>query len=233
MTKDDLSFGGIYLLVKDNTVVYVGKSDSNIYNRVRSHKELKQFDYAIAYKINSLSDIAILEVVFINILLPELNICSKSADDMSIKVNIPKKLIEDIVLFNILPTGPIEITRVSSSIPEQITAMIISNSSELHDVRKTMLSASEYGNFSIFQKTIGAWIDYDRMKKSGVKITMANIASNHGSSVSEKGISRVARVAKKIGPDELEKAMRNGYYQAENGIKLNSIISLHDYIYNK
>ena len=55
MTKDDLSFGGIYLLVKDNTVVYVGKSDSNIYNRVRSHKELKQFDYAIAYKINSLS----------------------------------------------------------------------------------------------------------------------------------------------------------------------------------
>ena len=111
--------------------------------------------------------------------------------------------------------------------------MIISNSSELHDVRKTMLSASEYGNFSIFQKTIGAWIDYDRMKKSGVKITMANIASNHGSSVSEKGISRVARVAKKIGPDELEKAMRNGYYQAENGIKLNSIISLHDYIYNQ
>lgn len=58
---------GIYYLLNDDKIVYIGKSLSNMKTRVNMHikDEIKEFDSVIYHKIENISDINILEVAMI------------------------------------------------------------------------------------------------------------------------------------------------------------------------
>ena len=65
------SVTGIYFLVKDGKIVYVGQS-TNIFARVGTHKTDKDFDKAIYFECPS-TELDDLEYELINILQPEYN----------------------------------------------------------------------------------------------------------------------------------------------------------------
>ncbi len=56
---------GIYMLYKDDSVVYVGKSLKSVYDRVIKHSTYMSFDKAIFYDIENIADINIREIVLI------------------------------------------------------------------------------------------------------------------------------------------------------------------------
>ena len=65
------SVTGIYFLVKDGKIVYVGQS-TNVFARVGTHKTDKDFDKAVYFECSS-TELDDLEYELINILQPQYN----------------------------------------------------------------------------------------------------------------------------------------------------------------
>ena len=64
---------GIYMLLLEEEIVYVGKSLKDIKSRVRTHYKHKEFDTIKLYTIENDADISIAEVVLIASLYPIYN----------------------------------------------------------------------------------------------------------------------------------------------------------------
>ncbi len=63
---------GIYLLYKDNHIIYIGKSN-NIHNRIQQHKKDKEFDLVKSIIFKDISNIDLYEPYLINKYKPILN----------------------------------------------------------------------------------------------------------------------------------------------------------------
>ena len=69
---------GVYFLMKNNNVVYVGKSERCINNRVIKHKKNKDFDDVYFISITPcFANIDIAEYVYINVFNPKYNVIDK------------------------------------------------------------------------------------------------------------------------------------------------------------
>ena len=69
---------GVYFLMKNNNVVYVGKSQRCINNRVINHKKNKDFDDVYFISITPcFANIDIAEYVYINVFNPKYNVIDK------------------------------------------------------------------------------------------------------------------------------------------------------------
>ena len=79
---------GIYILYKEDKIVYVGKSSVNIEGRVKHHTMSKDFDKAELYNIPNMSDVNIIELYMIAKFKPILNVDSKESDDLTIELDI-------------------------------------------------------------------------------------------------------------------------------------------------
>jgi len=64
---------GIYFLFKENIVVYVGKSNYSIEQRLLTHKNNKKYDYAKYIQIDRTVDLNDAEYVYINLFNPFYN----------------------------------------------------------------------------------------------------------------------------------------------------------------
>lgn len=83
-------------LDKNNNILYIGKTSRSLLNRLKGHNHLPDKCYKninkIEYKeINNLSDLALLEIYYINTYLPQYNIDSKGTKPLSIKLIDPYK----------------------------------------------------------------------------------------------------------------------------------------------
>jgi len=77
---DYLKRTGIYFLFKDDVVVYVGKSNYSIQQRLFTHKLNKKFDYAKYIQVNRMVDLNNAEYVYINLFNPFYNKTLKNND---------------------------------------------------------------------------------------------------------------------------------------------------------
>lgn len=86
----------VYKYVCDNEIVYIGKSDYSLMNRICSHKEEPKFrpyikKSAIYYaEVMNPAMSTILETYLINKYKPELNISMKYAEELGIEIPEPK-----------------------------------------------------------------------------------------------------------------------------------------------
>ena len=87
---------GIYKYVYDGEIIYIGKSDNSILNRVKSHKNEEKFkpylDKAVVYYIEckNPAHTQILETYLINKYKPCLNASFKYEDDLDIDIQEPE-----------------------------------------------------------------------------------------------------------------------------------------------
>ncbi len=77
---------GLYFLFQDDVIVYVGKSITNITNRLNTHTTDKKFNYIEIYSMTNESDIAIMEMYFIVKHKPIYNKESQSIDITTIVI---------------------------------------------------------------------------------------------------------------------------------------------------
>ncbi len=86
---------GIYLLKQNNSVVYVGKSSNDVYNRIKTHykDEEKKFDSVSIYQIKNKSDISIAEIILITNLKPKYNKDCIFDSEPTISIDVVKKII--------------------------------------------------------------------------------------------------------------------------------------------
>ncbi len=77
---------GLYFLLQDNLIVYVGKSVVNITNRLNQHTLNKTFNTVEIYTMENESDIAIMEIYFITKYKPKYNIESQNTDKPTIAI---------------------------------------------------------------------------------------------------------------------------------------------------
>ena len=78
---------GIYFLFKDDVVVYVGKSNYSVRQRLLTHKLDKKFDYAKYISISRTVDLNNAEYVYINLLNPFYNKTLKNNDYFDVVKN--------------------------------------------------------------------------------------------------------------------------------------------------
>ena len=81
-----LDISGLYFLLKDGNVIYIGKSESCMVSRIRWHYEDKDFDEVRLHPIASVSDIVVLEAYLIAKSKPVHNIEFKSDDELSFEI---------------------------------------------------------------------------------------------------------------------------------------------------
>ena len=78
---------GIYILYENDTIVYIGKSNHNMLNRIRTHNIDKYFNKCEMYNIDNEADISILELYMINKHKPIYNKDGKSVDMTTICID--------------------------------------------------------------------------------------------------------------------------------------------------
>lgn len=89
----------IYKYVYNNDIIYIGKSDSSIINRINCHSREEKFQpYLNSCKIfyfecKNNAETTIMECYLINKYKPILNVSMKYSDDLSINITEPKWLI--------------------------------------------------------------------------------------------------------------------------------------------
>jgi len=91
---------GIYFLGNDNVVVYIGKSQKDIFNRICGHikDDDKIFTQIAYYAIENEADINILELILIDKYKPLYNRDSKTASESSITVDYNSMLPEPTII---------------------------------------------------------------------------------------------------------------------------------------
>jgi len=82
---------GVYCLLREEEIVYVGKSNSCMRNRISSHiSSTKDFDTAVQVVIDTKANALVLELLLINLLKPEYNQLQKATDELTIQIRLPK-----------------------------------------------------------------------------------------------------------------------------------------------
>ena len=89
---------GIYILYEKSEIVYVGKSSTNMMRRVKQHSEDKIFNRVVLHRIESQSDIALIEIYLIALHKPKYNRESKFVDELTIKIDVSRFLLSGIEL---------------------------------------------------------------------------------------------------------------------------------------
>jgi len=69
---------GIYFLMKNEVVVYVGMSNYSIHHRIDSHKRNKEFDNVFFIDLKNCGSLNVAEYVYINIFNPKYNKMDKN-----------------------------------------------------------------------------------------------------------------------------------------------------------
>lgn len=79
---------GVYLLYKDDVIVYVGKSTTSVASRLSRHtlNQSKDFDKAVVYLMHNLSNVNVIEPYLIEMYKPVLNTHCKSEDICTLQV---------------------------------------------------------------------------------------------------------------------------------------------------
>jgi len=94
-----VGLSGIYFLVCEEELVYIGKSQSCMVDRVRWHYESKSFDQVKMYPVESHADILVLEAYLIALHKPEHNVEYVTPDKLSFTLtHIDELLGEPIVV---------------------------------------------------------------------------------------------------------------------------------------
>jgi len=106
-----ISYGGIYFLVKDKEIIYIGCSQDNIYARIGAHKNKIDFDSFSTIGIKNTNKISSLEIKYIEKFNPIYNKTSNptffrnrklNPDKVSLKVIVGKFIKQGINKRNLL-----------------------------------------------------------------------------------------------------------------------------------
>jgi hypothetical protein len=95
-----IEISGIYFLINGDEVVYIGKSDECVVERIRGHYKDKDFDEVRIYPIIKVSDIYILEAFLITSIKPKYNIEFISEDAPSVVISNIDDILTDYITIN-------------------------------------------------------------------------------------------------------------------------------------
>ena len=82
----DTMLKGVYLLYQENTLIYIGKSNTCIRGRLVTHSKDKQFDKIDILLLENEADVDVLELYLINKYNPPLNKDSNSGSTLTLKL---------------------------------------------------------------------------------------------------------------------------------------------------